>query len=30
VVLSSEIKNLLNGLLQKNPKHRIGSMKGLK
>jgi serine/threonine protein kinase len=30
VSLSSEIKNLLSGLLHKNPKMRIGSMKGLK
>jgi len=30
VELSTEIKNLLAGLLHKNPKLRIGSLKGLK
>jgi serine/threonine protein kinase len=30
IELSSEIKNLLAGLLNKNPKLRIGSLKGLK
>lgn len=30
ITLSSEIKSLLSGLLQKNPKLRIGSLKGLK
>lgn len=30
VMLSSEIKNLLEGLLHKNPKMRIGCLKGLK
>lgn len=30
VDLSVEIKSLLSGLLQKNPKLRIGSLKGLK
>ena len=30
VQLSNEIKSLLSGLLQKNPKLRLGSLKGLK